>query len=161
MVMADSDELQAVIDDFVARGTFRAEGPQVGTGGTAIWRVHWFGGHVLTLRVGRRGIAVAPVLPPLSSRSTLYRELRAWLLAQQSADQPAHRRLDPAVYRLSVNNSAGDIRVCLKSDAAPADVLCRAVQLIHALYLDFLNGPGRLDWVIEAFGLDPDNPRLR
>ncbi len=151
---------QAVIDDFVARGIFRAECPEVGPDGTALWRVRWFGGHVLAVRIDRQGVTVAPLLPPLSARSALYRDLRAWLLAQQSEALPAHRRLDPAVYRLNVNNSAGDIRLSLKADETPEVILRRTVQLIHAIYLDFLNGPGRLEWVTEAFGLDPDNPRL-
>ena len=60
-----------------------------------------------------------------------------------------------------MRNSRGQIRLSLGSDQEPLPALTnRAVQLVNALYHDFLGGPGRLEWVIEAFGLDPDNPRL-
>ena len=87
--------------------------------------------------------------------------MRHWLKAQQSADLPAHRRLDPEQIALSIRNRAGMVRLALGSRCeSPAELTHRVVQLVNALYLDFLNGPGCLEWVTEAFGLDPDNPRL-
>ena len=157
---ADGD-VGAVIDDMVARGVFHATLMRVGADNTPSWRITWFSGHQMQLHVIDHGVSVAHILPHLRAQSPLYRDLRGWLKAQQSADLPAHRRLDPARIELKVNNSGGQIRLSLTShDETLAGLTRRMIQLIHAVYLDFLNGPGRLEWVTEAFGLDPDNPRF-
>lgn len=154
-----------VIDDLVARGVFRATPLKVGAGETALtaaaWRIRWFSGHEMRLHATDHEVRVEEVLPPLPAQSQLYRDLRAWLKEQQSAELPPHRRLDPAHIALAVRNSGGKIRLSLRSNDEPLPALTqRAVKLVHALYMDFLNGPGRLEWVTEAFGLDPDNPRF-
>ena len=151
----------ALIDDLVARGVFRAAPQPASRSGAAVWQITWFGGHVMRWEVAEGRIRVAPVLPDVSARSRIYRDLRVWLKTQQSPDLPPHRRLDPAQYDLVVSNRGGHVSLRLdakKIEAAP--LLNRAVQLVNALYHDFLNGPGRLDWVTEAFGLDPDHPRF-
>ena len=159
--MTPENDIGAVVDEMVARGVFRATRLQVNSGEMPAWRITWFSGHQMRLHFSGQTIKVDQVLPPLAAQSQLYRDLRVWLKAQQSADLPAHRRLDPAVITLAVRNSGGQIRLSLSSHAETLPILARrTVQLIHALYLDFLNGPGRLEWVTEAFGLDPDNPRF-
>jgi hypothetical protein len=172
MPVSSANDVTAVIDEMVARGVFRATPRQVGAGETAIgaievasWRIKWFSGHEMRLHAfdhaANHEIRVDDVLPPLPAQSQLYRDLRAWLKEQQSADLPAHRRIDPAQITLAVRNSGGQIRLSLSSRDETLPALAkRAVQLVHAVYLDFLNGPGRLEWVTEAFGLDPDNPRF-
>lgn len=151
----------SVINDMVARGVFRAKALPGKVAQDCAWQITWFGGHVMCLEVTGEQVQIAPVLPDLPARSQLYRDLRAWLRIQQSEALPEHRRLDPEDVRLEVRNRNGQIRLTLQSLKEPMpDLLARAVQLINALYLEFLNGPGRLDWVTEAFGLDPDNPRL-
>jgi hypothetical protein len=156
-----ANESRALIDDLVARGVFRATPLPAGKPGRAAWRITWFGGHTMRLQAGGREVLVDEVLPPLPVRSALYRDLRAWLRTQQSEALPAHRRLDPARYALEIRNRGGNVRLRLRSAREPLPVLTnRAVQLVNALYHDFLGGPGRLGWVIEAFNLDPDNPRL-
>lgn len=157
---APAGTAQHVIDDFVARGVFRASVRQVDAGETATWHLRWFGGHTMALALAPASVSADPVLPPLDARSALYRDLRAWLRAQQSEDLPAHRRLDPALWQIDVRNRGGAIRLSLRSHQPTPERVRRLVQLVNALYLDFLNGPGRLEWVTDAFGLDPDNPRL-
>jgi hypothetical protein len=155
------EETGALIDDLVARGVFRATPLKARTGDLAAWRLTWFGGHQMSVQVAAGMVRVDDVLPSLPAQSKLYRDLRAWLKAQQAEDLPAHRRLDPQRFALAVRNSGGHIRLSLGSgqEALPA-LTNRAVQLVNALYHDFLGGSGRLEWVTEAFGLDPDNPRL-
>jgi hypothetical protein len=159
--MSVGEDAASVIDDFVARGVFRAVPDAPARSELAAWQVRWFGGHTMRLAVSRQSACVDAVLPPMPSRLKIYRDLRAWLRAQQSVALPAHRRLDPETYVLDVRNRAGLVRIRLRAEAVPAATrVHRLVQLVNALYFDFLNGPGRLDWVVEAFGLDPDNPRL-
>ena len=154
-------EVGALIDELAARGVFRATPLETGSAEAAAWRLTWFGGHQMRLQVGAGLVHVDDLLPPLPAQSSIYRDMRAWLKAQQAQDLPAHRRLDPRCFALAVRNSRGQIRLSLGSDQEPLPALTnRAVQLVNALYHDFLGGPGRLEWVIEAFGLDPDNPRL-
>lgn len=152
--------LQSVIDNFVARGVFNAKGPQVGRDGVPTWQVLWFGGHVMAFTNHADETQVAPLLPALDARSRLYRDLRSWLIAQQSDELPPYRRLDPAQYALTLRNRGGAVSLSVRTAVEPAERLRQTVRLVHAMYVDFLNGPGRLDWVTEAFGLDPDNPRL-
>ena len=156
-----SETAAQAVDDFVARGVFRADGPKRRAATTVVWAVRWFGDHMMTLSAGPASVAFDDVLPPLPAQSPLYRELRAWLRAQQAAELPAHRRLDPARWPLEVKNRGGRLRIALGAQAPDGEAVRRLVQLVHALYLEFLGGPGRLHWVIDAFGLDPDNPRLR
>jgi hypothetical protein len=154
-------DVGAVIDDMVARGVFRASPIKADTGSIAAWRITWFSGHEMRLYASNKEVRVDDVLPPLAAQSQMYRDLRAWLKTQQSADLPAHRRIDPAQVKLTIKNSGGQIRICLAGEHDTASAIARrTIQLIHAVYLDFLNGPGRLEWVTEAFGLDPDNPRF-
>lgn len=153
------------INDFAARGVFRAQPLREGGATATAWRLRWFGGHEMSLMVGsRRGVHEVrfdDVLPALPARSAMYRDLRRWLRRQQSADLPPHRRLDPVRYAVTARNAGGRVRLQLKSATVPPGELAeRAVQLVNALYHEFLREPGRLEWVIEAFGLDPDNPRL-
>ena len=156
-----ADEAAALIDDLVARGVFRATPLQAGATGLAAWHLIWFGGHQMRLKVGVGKVQVEDLLPPLPAQSKHYRDLRAWSKAQQAEDLPAHRRLDPQHFTVAVHNSGGRIRLSLGSAEEPLPALTnRAIQLVNALYHDFLGGPGRLEWVTEAFGLDPDNPRL-
>ncbi len=144
------------IEEMAARGVFRARALP-----DESWQITWFGHHVMRWVISEEQVQIAPVLPDLPARAPLYRDLRAWLSDQQSADRPGHRRLDPDRIGIELRNRSGQVRLTLQSRAGPmSDLTARAVQLINALYLDFLNGPGRLDWVTEAFELDPDNPRL-
>lgn len=153
-----STDLHDVINAMAARGVFRATTLPGDT-----WRITWFGGHVMDLEVVGNKVQVEPVLPELSARSQLYRDLRSWIRAQQSEELPEHRRLDARLVSVDVRNRKGDVRLTLQSlqEGSVHTLLDQTLQLINALYLDFLNGPGRLDWVIAAFNLDPDNPRLR
>ena len=155
------DSPSDLVNDYCARGVFRATPLVPAKGETAAWQLHWFGGHVMRLALKADQVTLLPVLPPLSARSALYRELRTWLRKQQSADLPPHRRLDPARMALRTQNHRGDIETRLQSGfESPGSLTRHAIQLINALYHEFLNGPGRLEWIIEAFGLDADNPRL-
>jgi hypothetical protein len=159
--MTTGEEAASVIDDFVGRGVFRAVPEVPARGELAAWQVRWFAGHTMRFAVSGQSAWVDAVLPPLSSRLKIYRDLRDWLRAQQSDALPAHRRLDPETFRLDVRNRAGLVRIRVQAGAVPAATrVRRLVQLVNALYFDFLNGPGRLEWVVEAFALDPDNPRL-
>ena len=162
--MKSLQDAGAVVDDMVARGVFRAALQTTTTNAATRqldWWITWFGGHQLRLKVDEHGVRFDHVLPPLAAQTQLYRDLRVWLNAQQSADLPAHRRIDPSQVKLALKNTGGAIRLSLNSQTQTAAQLTkRAIQLVHAIYLDFLNGPGRLEWVTEAFGLDPDNPRL-
>ncbi len=159
--MSAADDVHAVIDDMVARGVFVAT-PVAARGAALLtWRIKWFSGHEMWLSAKDNEINVDEVLPRLAAQSQLYRDLRAWLKAQQSSELSEHRRIDPKRVKLTLKNTAGQLRLSLRSDCESLPALAtRAVKLVHALYLDFLNGPGRLEWVIEAFGLDPDNPRF-
>ena len=119
----------STLEQMAARGVFRARALP-----DESWQITWFGRHVMRWVISEEQVQIAPVLPVLSARSPLYRDLRAWLSDQQSADRPGHRRLDPDRIGIELRNRSGQVRLTLQSRAGPMpDLTARAVQLINAL----------------------------
>ena len=154
--------VNALIDDYVARGVFRAAALQSGKGGRDNYRIIWFRNQTMGLEVdvGRGRVRLNEVLPPIAPRSKLYRELRAWLRSRESPELPAHRRIDPAQFRAAFHNSGGSVQLSVISETGDTTLAARKLlHLTNELYLDFLAGAERYDWIVEAFDLDPDNAR--
>jgi len=152
----------ALIEDYVARGVFRAAAVPSDSSGRENFRLVWFRNRNMELEVDARlgRVRLREVLPPIAPRSKLDRDLRAWLRARQAPKLPAHRRLDPEQFRAELRNTAGSIQfsiTCATGEIGPA--IRKLVQLVNEMYLDFLATPERFDWILEAFDLDPDNPR--
>lgn len=149
-----------LLDDYVARGVFQAQPDRARLDEAMAWTLRWFAGHPMRLSVGRRdavsSITIEPLLPYLPARDPVYRELRSWLNARKSEDLPAHRRIAPDI-EVRLRNGKGSVSLLLISPALSLQELTdRAVQLVNAVYKDFLYLPGRMTWVSEAFQLDPD-----
>ena len=111
--------------------------------------------------MGRRStVRLVDVLPTVVARSRMDRDLRAWLRERTAPDLPAHRRIDPAQFRLTFSNRAGRAQINMASlhdDLAGATR--KLLILTNELYLDFLSAPERYNWIVDTFELDPDNPR--
>jgi hypothetical protein len=152
----------ALIDDYVARGVFRAVAVPSATAGCENFRIVWFRNQAMDLAVdARRGRArLRDLLPPIAPRSKLDRELRAWLRSREAPDLPAHRRLDPAQFRTALRHAAGRMELVIASQGGDSALAVRKLlHLVNELYLDFLAAPQRYDWIVETFDLDPDHPQ--
>jgi hypothetical protein len=150
-----------LIEEYVARGVFRAA-PQPQRGSTEVYRITWFRDQVMMLEIDakRNRACLIDVLPPITGRSLLDRQLRTWLRMRQAPGLPVHRRLDPTQLELKVSNRAGHMQIALTSLCGDLTTATRKLLLlVNELYLDFLAAPERFDWIQEAFDLDPDNLR--
>jgi len=160
---ADASEspVKNLIDEYIARGVFRAASLPRQRNGEA-FRLVWFQNQEMMLEADERRsqARLLNVLPTVTSRSTLDRELRGWLRARSDQKLPAHRRLDPAEMQAKLVNRAGQMQLTmtsLKGDVFPA--VRKLLHLTNELYLDFLSAPERYHWIVETFELDPDNPK--
>lgn len=156
------DEIAAVLGDYAQRRVFRAISDPTSERGSTCFRFRWFREREFTLRVQPRGkrMRIEGVLPMVAPRSALDRDLRRWLASRQNAALATHRRLDPASIRARWTNTAGDMR--LRFDVLDGDwgnATRKLVHLLNELYVAFLPSSAHLDWLVESFGLDPDNPR--
>jgi len=152
----------ALIDDYVARGVFRAMALPSGKSGSEVFRIVWFRNRTMGLEVdARRGrVRLSDVLPPVAPRSKLYRDLRAWLRSREAPELPAHRRIDPAQFRTAFRISGGSVQLVITCETGDTTLGARKLlHLANELYLDFLAAPERYEWILEAFDLDPDHPR--
>ena len=150
-----------MLDDYAARGVFRVAA-QPNRQAVEIFRLHWFRDQAMTLELSLRrpSVRLINVVPPITPRSTLDRQLRAWLAHRQSAGLPEHRRIDPAEFVLKLRRCAGQVTLELR--CGPTNFIAATetlIRLVNELYLDFLAAAERFDWVQEVFELDPDNPR--
>lgn len=159
--MRQNEAIGQLIEDYAARGVFRAAA-QPPHPGKEIFRIVWFRGQEMTLELDARAkrVQLADVLPCITPRSRLDRQLREWLRGRTASELPAHRRIDPMQFQLKLSNRAGQMRLGIASASGDLSAATdKLLQLVNELYLDFLAAPERFDWIQEAFDLDPDNPR--
>jgi hypothetical protein len=151
-----------LIDDYVARGVFRAAALPPEKSGSEAFSLIWFQNQSMTLMIDHRRseARLLNVLPALSPRTAMDRQLRAWLRARADKKLPEHRRLNPTQLQAKLTNRAGHMQLAVAS--LKGDALFATRKLLHLaneLYLDFLSAPERYHWIAETFELDPDNPR--
>ena len=150
-----------ILEDYAARGVFRGfsrhrEGSRRGE-----YRLLWHRDQVFQLNYDATTAAlrVACVLPAVEPGTSMYREFRQWLKDRQDPALPEHRRCDSGKLTLRTYNRGGDVALTLKLLDGDIDYGVRKlVFLVNEIYLDFLSSGLYLDWLIETFELDPDNP---
>jgi hypothetical protein len=150
-----------VLADYAARGLLAGLACDAGAGARCRWRFRWFRGREFTLSLDARAgrLRLDGALDNVPQRSRLDRELRAWLRSRQAAALPAHRRTDPACVALALRNAGGEIALLMHSrDHDWTYAARRMIHLLNELYLDFLATRVPLDWLVDTFGLDPDDP---
>jgi hypothetical protein len=154
--------VSSLIEDYVARGVFRAAALPSSKAGRELYRIVWFRDQCMDLEVHtpRARASLRGVLPAIEPRSKLDRALRIWLRSREAPQLPAHRRLDRARFQVRLRNAGGNVQLSVVSKSSdPTLALRKLLNLVNELYFDFLAAPERYDWIAEAFELDPDNPR--
>jgi hypothetical protein len=148
-----------ILRGYAERGVFRGFSRGESRNGKAAFRMIWHRDRLFTLTVDtRRGSIRCPlVLPQLPARSAMYRELRAFLKAYQSADRPDHRRIDNRKAQVTCANRGGDVSLTMTiGDGDYEYGIRKFIHLIQEIYLVFLTE--HFEYQVEAFGLDPDHP---
>ena len=157
-----SQPVSALIDDYVARGVFRGAAVPPIRAGLESYGIVWFRGQTMRLDVDthRGRVCLQDVLPPIAPRSRIDRDLRNWLRSRESPELPAHRIIDPLQFQTALRRAGGRMQLIVTSRFGEADQATRKLlRLVNELYLDFLAAPGRYDWVVATYDLDPDQPR--
>ncbi len=148
-----------ILQEYAERGIFRgfSRAPAKGS-----YRVLWLRDQLFEWRWNdaKKSLRITCVLPQVAPQSAMYRELRSWLKSRQDAALPDHRRCDAQRVALRPYNRGGSVALTLRSLDGDVEYLVRKmVSLVNELYVDFLSSGLYLDWQIETFNLDPDNPR--
>jgi hypothetical protein len=157
-----------ILEEYAARGVFRTFSRGAGVrGGSGVvasraqFQSRWHRNQVFHWQFDarRRSLRVPCVLPQVPARSSMYKELKAWLRQRQDPGLPEHRRCDAARLQLKTYNRGGTVALtALMLDDDLDYAVRKLVDLVNEVYLDFLSSGLYYDWQLETFDLDPDRP---
>jgi hypothetical protein len=148
-----------ILEDYARRGVFRGFSRGPAAKRKAAYKLLWHRDRLfdLILDETRRTLRFPLVLPDVPP--DMYRELRRFVEARQTDEYPAHRRIDPARARIRCSNRAGQVAIAIETlDGDYAYAVRKLIHLVHEIYLAFLIDGPYFEYMVEAFGLDPDNP---
>ena len=112
----------------------------------------------LILDVRAKTLRMPVVLPEVPAKSSMYREFQEFVKSRQSADLPAHRRIDPQKAGIRVSNRSGNVGLTFTvRDGNFAYAARKLIHLVHEVFLDFLYDGRYYDYLVETFDLDPDH----
>jgi len=149
----------AVLEGYAEKAVFRGFSANVKRGGKAAYRMVWHYDRPfeLLLDVPNKTLRFPALLPGVPARSTMYRELQAFVKERQSSEVPEHRRVNPARARLALANQKGAVSVTLAVKDADFDYATRKIiQIVHEIFLIFLVDGPYYEYTVEHLGLDPD-----
>ena len=161
-LVAPADQVTAVLESFAERGLFRAYSKGTTKGPRSTFKMLWHRDQnfELVFDSARKTLTFTRVLPEVPARSSMDREFREWVAERQSDELPDHRRIDARKCSLSCTNKKGDLGITLTAMGAKPDweYCTRAiVNLVHEVYLMFLNQGAYYTYMIDTFDLDPDH----
>jgi hypothetical protein len=149
-----------ILEGYAAKAVFRGfsahEGPQRGQ---ATYRMVWHHDRPLELLLdaAKKTLRFPVVLPGVPARSSMYRELQAFLKVRQSGEMPEHRRVEPAKARLAASNKQGAVSITLTVKDGDFDYATRKIiQMVHEVFMIFLVDGPYFEYMVEHLGLDPD-----
>ncbi len=150
-----------ILQGYADRGVFRGFSRRESRGGKGSYRLLWHRDQVFELEFDprRQTLRLACVLPSVPPRSTMYRAFRDWLRSRQDDALPDHRRCDRHKVSLRTYNRDGRVALTLGVLDGDLDYAVRTLlALVNEIYLDFLSSGLYFEWLVQTFGLDPDNP---
>jgi len=111
----------------------------------------------MSLDVGKKTLRFPVVLPGVPAKSTMYRDLQAFLKERQSEEMPEHRRVNPAKARLASGNQRGTVSIALTVQDGDFDYATRKIiHIVHEIFLIFLVDGSYFEYMVEHLGLDED-----
>jgi hypothetical protein len=154
-----ADVVRRTLASYATRGVFRAYGDQSSEGGQSRFSFRWHADAIfhLVYHARRRELVFSNLLPEIPSRTSMYRELRAFVEASTSRALPEHRRIDPRKVGVTVTNRNRTVSlVVMLKDSHVEYGVRKAVNLIHELFVGFLRNPLYFPYMVEHFQRDPD-----
>jgi hypothetical protein len=137
-VTAVSEQLKA----YAQRGVFRSFSQTRAEGSQAEFRFYWLWDLPFHLSFDgkRKTLAFKKLLPGVPAGSELNTELKAFIKARCSNNQPEHRRLDPKQISIQYSNLRGKVSitfVVLEDDYHYG--VKKALNLVNEIFVAFLN----------------------
>jgi hypothetical protein len=157
--ISPAEAVTETLESYARKGVFRGFSRAPTRGARTIFRLAWHYDRVfdLELDLNRHTLRFPALLTEVPAGKVLYPALLSFVRARQSQELPEHRRID--VRRAQVKCYRRSGRVSLTVEVKDGDYQYAARKLIHLvqeIFLDFLReGPG-YEYLVEAYGLDPD-----
>ncbi len=151
--------VQTLLRGYAERGVFRSFSAGTTRGGTTPFTMTWHHGRQfrLVLESATRTVAFPELLPGVSARSPMLKELKAFLHPFVTEDVPPHRRLDPSKAQLKVTARAGNVSLAVVAERGELEYATRRiVHLAQEVFMVFLPDGPYYDYRVEHLGLDPD-----
>jgi hypothetical protein len=148
-----------ILEGYAEKAVFRGFSAHPKRGGRAVYKMIWHHDRPLelSLDVAKKTLCFGEVLPGVPARSTMYRDLQAFLKVRQSAELPEHRRVNPAKARLACGNQRGTVSIALIVKNGDFEYAARKIiQMVHEIFLIFLVDGPYFEYMVEQLGLDPD-----
>lgn len=152
--------VSGILEGYAAKAVFRGFSAHAGAQrGQATYRMLWHYDRPfeLSLDATKKTLRFPDVLPGVSARSSMYRDLQAFLKVRQSGEMPEHRRVEPAKARLAASNKRGAVSVALTvQDGDFGYATRKIIQIVHEIFMIFLVDGPYFEYMVERLGLDPD-----
>lgn len=148
-----------VLRDYAGRGVFRSVSDGDRRAGTTSFTMVWHHGLVFrfVLDCSAATVSFPALLPGVPARSSMAKELKAFLGRFQTDDVPAHRRIDSTKARLRISIQSGTVSLALVVRNSEFEYATRRlVHLAQEVFMVFLPDGPYYDYRIEKLGLDPD-----
>lgn len=148
------------LENYAQRGVFRGFSRGPARAGRATFKMLWHRDLVfeLILDLNRKTMRFPLVLPNVPAGSAMHKAFKEFVRSRQSDDLPEHRRIDKRKARVKTYIRGGDLSLTLKIEDEDYDYCARKfLQLVHEIYLVFLNDGAYYEYMVETFDLDPDS----
>ncbi|MCH8332560.1 hypothetical protein IIC65_01390 [Candidatus Sumerlaeota bacterium] len=147
-----SDRLKAYAD----RGIFRSYNAESSGNGKATFKFVWLNDAAMRLVFDekQKSLTFKDLLPNIPARSSMDKELRAFVAARSSEALPEHRRSDAKRAEVKCVNRGGNVSIVLKVKKGEfAYGVQKAVNLINEIMLGFLVDGPYYEYMIENFDI--------
>ena len=144
---------------YAERGVFRSFSQTDQRGGKTTFKVLWHHGRVFRLVVApaSHSVSFPALLPGVPPRSSMLKELRAYLHQFETKSVPEHRRIDPSKAKLRVALRGGNVSLALIVKRRQYEYCTRRlVNLAHEVFMIFLPDGPYYEYRVEKLGVDPE-----
>jgi hypothetical protein len=160
MTHSRSDVVRNVLQGYAGRGVFRGFSAGPVQGGKATFRMTWHYHRTfeLVLDPRRHTLRFPRLLPDVTANSSLYRELKQFVHGRHDAALPEHRRIDRSRAEAKPAIRQGVVSLTMKDSDDDYEYATRKlIHLVQEIFLTFLANGSHLEYLVEAFDLDPDH----
>lgn len=155
----DPTDVAALVRGYVERGFFQSARQVPRRGRATVYSVVWH--HRRTFRLvidtEARTVSFPDLLPGVSARSAMMKELTAFLHQFETTEVPDHRRIDPSSARLKVGVRRGHVSLALEVKRQRYEYgVRRLVHLAHEIFMVFLPDGPYDEYRVSQLGVDPE-----